>query len=98
MAQRSEHDDKVPVSSFSLREWLAASVALAIGGGIALFLLYLSFWTLGLPGPLLWMGSGNVLADIVTVSLAIVPMVLFANFLGSFVVATFFELWRRYRS
>jgi len=97
MAYRSDPDDKIPVSSFSLGDWLAASFALALGAAVFWFVAFLAFWAVGMPGPLLWMGSGNVPSDILTTAVTIGPALFFINLFGAFTVTAFFAALRKLR-
>jgi hypothetical protein len=97
MAYRLDSQNKIPVSSFGLSDWLAASVALAVGASVFLLIAFFALWAIGMPGPLLWMGSGNIPADILEVVLSAGPVILFGNFMGSFIVVGFFAAIRKVR-
>jgi hypothetical protein len=97
MAYRTNPDEKVPLSNFSIGDWAAASFALAIGGAICVALMFAVFWLLGMPGPKLWFGSGNIPADIIEVSVSLAIVTLFANLLGSFMTLGFFWFVRKVR-
>lgn len=97
MAHRSDSTDKVPISSFSYGDWLAAGVALAIAGPLVLALMFLLFWLAGMPGPMLWFGSCNVPADILEVTLAAAAMTLFCNTFGAMLAVSFFWALRKRR-
>ena len=97
MTYRHNPQDNVRLSTLSLRDWIAASFALAVGAATFMFLAFTVFWLLGMPGPKLWFGSGNIPADIIDTALTIAPWAFFANVFGSFVVVSFFALVRKLR-
>jgi hypothetical protein len=97
MANRTDPNDKVLMSTMSFGDWATAAFALSIGGAAFLFIAFTLFWLAGMPGPKLWYGSGNIPADILEVSITALIATLFINLMGAMAVLSSFWLFRKIR-
>ena len=94
MAHRSDSTHKRPLSSFSLRELLAAGFALAIAGPLAFGALLGLLWLTGEPAPRLGLDNGPIPIDIVALTKLVMAAAMALNAAGAVVIAAFLALWR----
>lgn len=97
MTYINHRPDRLRPSILSYNDWLIASLALAAGAAAFLLMFYLLMWLIGMPGPLLWMGSSDRLADIASVTAGVTFVTFFCNMLGAIVIIAFTAIRRRFR-
>ena len=98
MTYRDLRPDRLRLPTVTFRDWLTLSFVLAVGTAIFMLLFNFAAWLIGMPGPLLWMGSSDRLADIIEVTLTAAMVFFVSNIFGSFVILVFFAVRGRIRS
>ena len=90
--------DRIRPTDLAFDEWLIISLSLAAGAAAFISIFHFVMWVIGMPGPLLWMGSADRLADITATTAGISLTVFFFNMFGAFFILAFTAIRRRLRA
>lgn len=92
MPYRDALQRRLRVSSLTLADWATLSFVVAIAAAIAFMLFHLVAWAIDWPGPNLWFGAGNRLADIGIGGAAVATSIFCFNLLGAATLRIYFWL------